>query len=97
MTEGEIRRLIDQAAEKGAACALRRVGLSDQDAGRDVRELRELLVAWRDIRKTARRTVVILRIAFWYIAHSSLTHATGSYGDRSPSPSTYSRDAPPNP
>lgn len=62
MTEGEIRRLIDQAAEKGAACALRRVGLSDQDAGRDVRELRELLVAWRDIRKTARRTIVSLLI-----------------------------------
>ncbi len=62
MTEGEIRKLIDQAAEKGADCALRRVGLSDQDAGRDVRELRELLDAWRDIRKTARRTVVSLLI-----------------------------------
>ncbi len=62
MTEGEIRKLIDQAAEKGAECALRRVGLSDQEAGRDVRELRELLVAWRDIRKTARRTVVSLLI-----------------------------------
>ncbi len=62
MNDQEIRRLIDQAAEKGAACALRRVGLSDQDAGRDVRELRELLVAWRDIRKTARRTVVSLLI-----------------------------------
>ncbi len=62
MTEGEIRRLIDQAAEKGAECALRRVGLSDQDAGRDVRELRELLVAWRDVRKTARRTIVSLLI-----------------------------------
>ena len=62
MTEGEIRKLIDQAAEKGAEQALRRIGLSDQDAGRDVRELRELLVTWRDIRKTARRTLVSLVI-----------------------------------
>ncbi len=62
MTDSEIRRLIDQAAEKGAECALRRVGLSDQGAGRDVRELRELLVTWRDIRKTARRTIVSLCI-----------------------------------
>ncbi len=62
MTEGEIRKLIDQAAEKGATCALRRVGLSDEDAGRDVRELRELLVAWRDVRKTARRAIVSLLI-----------------------------------
>ena len=62
MNEAEIRKMIDRAAEKGAECALRRVGLSDEDAGRDVRELRELLVAWRDIRKTARRTIVSLMI-----------------------------------
>lgn len=62
MTEGEIRRLIDQAAVKGADEALRRVGLSNSHAGRDVRELRELLTAWRDVRTTARRTLVKLVI-----------------------------------
>ena len=62
MTEGEIRKMIDQAAEKGACEALKRVGLSDQYAGRDIRELRELIYAWRDIRKTARRALVRLVI-----------------------------------
>ena len=54
----ELVRIIEQASEKGAMRALERVGLHDEGAGSDVRELRNLLEAYRDIRTVARQTVV---------------------------------------
>ena len=50
--------IIDIASEHGAMRALHRCGLADEGAGDDIRELRDLLEAWRDTKKTARRTVV---------------------------------------
>ena len=47
----ELARLLDEAAEKGAKRALASVGLHDQDAGDDVRELRGLLESWRETKK----------------------------------------------
>jgi hypothetical protein len=53
-----IRALIEEASELGAARALERLGLSDRRAEGDVRELRELLSAWRDAKKAARSAVI---------------------------------------
>ena len=53
-----IRALIEEASELGAGRALERLGLSDRRAESDVRELRELLSAWRDAKKAARGAVV---------------------------------------
>ncbi|SCW69382.1 hypothetical protein SAMN02927924_02203 [Sphingobium faniae] len=53
-----IRALIEEASELGAGRALERLGLSDRRAEGDVRELRELLCAWRDAKKAARGAVV---------------------------------------
>ncbi len=53
-----LRALVAQASEEGARRALRRVGLADGEAGRDIRELRTLLDAWRAARRTAGETLV---------------------------------------
>ena len=53
-----IRALIEEASERGAGRALERLGLADRGAEGDVRELRELLSAWRDAKKAARGAVI---------------------------------------
>jgi len=58
MNDVELERLLQQAAERGARQVLAQIGLHNGHAARDVRELRDLLEAWRDARKTAWRTTV---------------------------------------
>lgn len=60
-----IRALVEEASELGAGRALERLGLADRRAEGDVRELRELLRAWRDAKKAARGAVIgwLVRIA----------------------------------
>ncbi|MEC3949790.1 DUF6127 family protein [Sphingobium sp. HWE2-09] len=53
-----IRALIEEASELGAGRALERLGLADRRAEADMRELRELLSAWRDAKKAARGAVI---------------------------------------
>jgi len=53
-----IRALAEEASELGAARALERLGLADATARGDLGELRELLSAWRDAKRTARDVVV---------------------------------------
>ncbi|MHA6769939.1 DUF6127 family protein [Sphingobium ummariense] len=53
-----IRALIEEASELGAGRALERLGLADRRAEGDMRELRELLSAWRDAQKAARGAVI---------------------------------------
>ena len=50
--------LLDRAAERGAERCLAHLGLENGSAARDIRELRDLLEAWRDARRTAWHTVV---------------------------------------
>ena len=45
--------LLDRAAERGAERALSHLGLESSHAARDIHELRDLLEAWRDARRTA--------------------------------------------
>ena len=58
MTEEEMALMIERAAEAGAKKALRDVGLSDDDANVDVKELRNLLDTWRITKRTAVKTIV---------------------------------------
>ena len=53
-----MRALIEEASELGAGRALEALGLRDADARRDMDELRELLQAWRDAKKTAWKEIV---------------------------------------
>ena len=48
--------LLDRAAERGAERVLAHLGLENGHAARDIRELRGLIEAWRDARRTAWQT-----------------------------------------
>jgi len=50
--------LLDRAAERGAERALAHLGLENGHAAKDIRDLRDLLQAWRDARRTAWQTAV---------------------------------------
>lgn len=52
--------LLDRAAERGAERCLAHLGLENGHAARDIRELRDLLEAWRDARRTAWQTTIKL-------------------------------------
>ena len=60
LTPEEIETMVDNAARRGAKEALRSIGLLDDDAARDIIEMRSLLEAWRDTRKSVWSTVVKL-------------------------------------
>lgn len=53
-----LRAVIEEAGKVGARRALGALGLEDERARRDMDELRELLVTWRDIRRSAWRTAI---------------------------------------
>ena len=48
-----LRALIEEATEAGATRALNRIGLSDDRAGPDIIELRQLIQGWRDAKRSA--------------------------------------------
>lgn len=59
MTEKtEIETLLELAAERGAEKALAKVGLGDENAGVDIRDLRDWLNACRVIKSEALKTAV---------------------------------------
>jgi len=60
LTPDDIEEMLDNAARRGAKEALRSIGLLDDDAARDIIEMRSLLEAWRDTRKSVWSTVVKL-------------------------------------
>ena len=49
-----LRALVEEASQSGASRALGALGLDDPRARRDMDELRELLSAWRDAKRSAR-------------------------------------------
>ena len=57
MTEQELESLIHKAAQEGAKQALKEVGLSDEEAYEDVKELRSLLDSWRATKTTVGQTI----------------------------------------
>lgn len=54
MSEDDLARV----ARAGAEAALARLGLADEAARADLGELRQLLSAWRDAKRTARNEVI---------------------------------------
>ena len=58
VTPEELEDMLDRAAKRGATAALREVGLHDDDARKDISEMRSLLEAWRDTRKGVWSTIV---------------------------------------
>ncbi|WP_114228752.1 MULTISPECIES: DUF6127 family protein [Sphingomonas] len=53
-----IRALVEEASQSGAQRALASLGLDDAQARRDMGELRELLSAWRDAKRSAWQAMV---------------------------------------
>ena len=58
MSPEVIEQMISRAAKQGARAALESVGLHDETAGEDLKELRNLLDAWRSTKKTIWSQVV---------------------------------------
>lgn len=54
----DIDDLLERAAQRGAERVLAHLGLENGRAARDIGELRGLLEAWRDARRTAWQTTV---------------------------------------
>lgn len=67
IADAQLQRMLDEAAKRGADEALARIGLSDEGSAKDIGDLRELLVSWREVRsaalKTAAKTITILVIS----------------------------------
>ena len=58
LTPEELEEMLDNAARRGAKEALRSIGLLDDDAAKDIIEMRNLIEAWRVTRRSIRSTVV---------------------------------------
>ena len=58
LTPEDLEEMLDNAARRGAKEALRSIGLLDDDAQKDIIEMRSLLEAWRDTRKSVWSTIV---------------------------------------
>ena len=54
----ELEAMLDRSARRGAKEALRSIGLLDDDAHRDITEMRSLIEAWRDTRKSIWTTAI---------------------------------------
>ena len=52
-----LRALVEEASQAGAERALGAIGLNEPGARRDMDELRQLLQAWRDAKRSAWRAV----------------------------------------
>lgn len=58
MRKEDFDEMLNSAAQRGAERCLAHLGLENGGAARDIRDLRELLEAWRDARRTAWRTTI---------------------------------------
>jgi 2-iminoacetate synthase ThiH len=58
MSPEVIEEMITRAAKRGAREALESIGLHDESASEDVREMRNLLDAWRSTKRTVWSQIV---------------------------------------
>ena len=58
MPHDDFEQMLERAAERGARHALHEVGLDGEDAAHDIRELRNLLDAFNEAKKTAGLTII---------------------------------------
>ena len=59
-TPEELEAMLDRAARRGAKEALNSIGLLDDNAHKDITEMRGLLEAWRDTRRSIWSTTIKL-------------------------------------
>ena len=59
-----LRAIVEEASELGAERVLHRMGLDDEHAHDDLSQLRQLLAAWRDAKRSAWRTFSS-RVSAW--------------------------------
>lgn len=79
--DDKLDALIERAAQRGAKAALESIGLNDDKAGTDVRDLRQLLVSWREARATVTRTVAqVITTAILALLAAGLLFKTGGGG-----------------
>lgn len=70
----DLNDLIEKSAKRGARLALAEIGLGDDNAPRDLKDLRNLLIAWRRIR--AQTVEAIFRLFIHLFLVSMLALAT---------------------
>ena len=58
LSQEQLELMLNRAAEAGARKALSDIGLHDDEAAADVKQLRGLLDTWRDTKETAWKTFV---------------------------------------
>lgn len=58
LTRQELADALDKAGEAGARRVLKELGMDDDNAGDDIRELRKLMTSWKEVRKSALQAVV---------------------------------------
>jgi hypothetical protein len=58
----EFEGMLERAAQRGAKHALHGVGLDGEDAAHDIRELRNLLDAFNEAKKTAGLTIIKMMV-----------------------------------
>ena len=58
LNKGELEHLLEQASRQGAKMALHDLGLHDENAPTDIRDLRELLKAFRIAKKDSFRIFI---------------------------------------
>ncbi len=56
--EQRLQELLNRAAHDGAKEALSRIGLSDEEAGQDIHDLRKLIDDWRSCKRTVFTTII---------------------------------------
>lgn len=57
LPEHMLDELVERAAERGATRALEKVGLHDNEAGKDITDLRTLLSSYRTVKRGALTTI----------------------------------------
>jgi hypothetical protein len=62
LPQEEFEAMLERAAERGARAALHGVGLDGEDAAHDIRELRNLLDAFNEAKKTAGLTIIKMMV-----------------------------------
>ncbi len=73
ITKCELEQILEQASKNGAKMALNELGLSDEKARMDIRDLRELLKAFRIAKKDA------FRISIKWIVVGIMTLITAGF------------------
>ena len=58
LTPEELEAMLDRAAKRGAKAVLSELGLHDEDASNDMREIRTLLKTWQSTRLSIWNTFV---------------------------------------